>query len=1131
MGLSIDTPVARIRSAAQGRGTGILTLAALTFAVIDELQAHSPFAFLDDDLITYKDLPHGIVEVVINAGVNAGQRILVDDPGIMTVVDSGGTVTRIALTASRVAELQQLAHAVSLLSQDPSAPGSSGPSSNGGTSDFLRLLPINLEQPASIGSPNITPVTSPFIETPLPAPILPHIPVTGTTTEGNATIVTGTLAGLGVVQTAGPDGLLGTVDDVFTSSTFSLSSDTSGLPKLMAGGEELSYSVVGNVLTASVGGQPVFTLTVDADGSFSFELLRQLEHIDDGTNSANVALRLAGGGSVNSIDFSSIVLAGGTPLSSGFFSVTVVDATPSVSGNAQVLLDDDALTGGNPGGTGDDPDAVNVTGTLAHSYGADGAGTTLLTAVGAVLPADFSASVNPDGTILTIRQTSTGLDVLRVSLTNLTDGSYTVTQLHAIDHPAGLAENNLTFTVNYVTTDHDGDEATGSLSINVDDDAPTATDEASQNVAEGATITGTFDFAPGADGATVTHINGTALVFNPADSNYSQAIPIGGGSIKVKADGSYSFTANNPTTSPAPPTTATFTVTDGDGDTATANVSFQVVDANTPTSGTASAAVDDDGLSGGNPASTTFDLNANTGDAPGDTSEATFTGVLGGSVGLDVPGTFSFASLNGTTGTVGTETVVYSWNSGSNTLTATGPRGALFTVVVTNPATGAYKVTLLDNVLHAGGPNQENATDPTTSLNYTITDADGSFVTGTLTITFDDDAPTATAEASQNVVEGATVTGTLDFVAGADGATVTHINGTALVFNPEDSNFSQAIAIGGGSIKVKADGSYSFTANNPTTSPVPPTTATFTVTDGDGDTATANVSFQVIDANTPTSGTASAAVDDDGLSGGNPASTTFDLNANTGDAPGDTSEATFTGVLGGSVGLDVPGTFSFASLNGTTGTVGTETVVYSWNSGSNTLTATGPRGALFTVVVTNPATGAYKVTLLDNVLHAGGPNQENATDPTTSLNYTITDADGSFVTGTLTITFDDDAPTATAEASQNVVEGATVTGTLDFVAGADGATVTHINGTALVFNPEDSNYLAGDRHRRWFDQGEGGRFVQLYGQQSDDEPGASDDGDVHGDGRGRRHGDGECELPGYRRQHADERDGLCGGRR
>ena len=215
--------------------------------------------------------------------------------------------------------------------------------------------------------------------------------------------------------------------------------------------------------------------------------------------------------------------------------------------------------------------------------------------------------------------------------------------------------------------------------------------------------------------------------------------------------------------------------------------------------------------------------------------------MLGGSVGSDGAGAngFSFAGLNGTGGTVGTETVTYSWDGGTNTLTATGPRGALFKVQITDKATGAYTVTLLDNVLHATGPNNENSPDPTTSLTYSITDADGSTAPGTLTITFDDDAPTATADATQNVAEGATVTGTLDFVAGADGASVTHINGTALVFERRqhllaaDRHWRRLI-------KVKADGSYSFTADAVTTSPVPLATATLTVTDGDGDTATAD---------------------------------------------------------------------------------------------------------------------------------------------------------------------------------------------------------------------------------------------------------------------------------------------------
>ena len=53
----------------------------------------------------------------------------------------------------------------------------------------------------------------------------------------------------------------------------------------------------------------------------------------------------------------------------------------------------------------------------------------------------------------------------------------------------------------------------------------------------------------------------------------------------------------------------------------------------------------------------------------------------------------------------------------------------LFKVEITNPATGAYTVTLLDNVLHAGGPNDE-AIDASAAISYTITDADGTAVTG-----------------------------------------------------------------------------------------------------------------------------------------------------------------------------------------------------------------------------------------------------------------------------------------------------------------------------------------------------------------------------------------------------------------
>ena len=166
-------------------------------------------------------------------------------------------------------------------------------------------------------------------------------------------------------------------------------------------------------------------------------------------------------------------------------------------------------------------------------------------------------------------------------------------------------------------------------------------------------------------------------MFNTADANYSQAIDIGDGLLKVKADGTYSFTADTPVIG----TGAGVCDVHGDGrrpghgggDGQLCGYGRERAGA-----GKASAAVDDDGLSGppaGNPASTTGDLDANlAGDT--NTSEAVFTGVLGGSVGPDGAGAngFSFApSLNGSTAVVGLETVTYSVVS--NLLTATVTSG------------------------------------------------------------------------------------------------------------------------------------------------------------------------------------------------------------------------------------------------------------------------------------------------------------------------------------------------------------------------------------------------------------------------------------------------------------------------
>ena len=86
------------------------------------------------------------------------------------------------------------------------------------------------------------------------------------------------------------------------------------------------------MLTASAGERVVFTLTVNANGSWSFDLQDQLDHVPGGGE--NAALQLAGGGSIASIDFSKVLTGTDydgdtvTGAASGSFTITVQDDIP-----------------------------------------------------------------------------------------------------------------------------------------------------------------------------------------------------------------------------------------------------------------------------------------------------------------------------------------------------------------------------------------------------------------------------------------------------------------------------------------------------------------------------------------------------------------------------------------------------------------------------------------------------------------------------------------------------------------------------------------------------------------------------------------------------------------------------------
>ncbi|WP_260425953.1 retention module-containing protein [Aeromonas veronii] len=305
----------------------------------------------------------------------------------------------------------------------------------------------------------------------------------------------------GTGQSVSASGAAGTLNNLVNfgadgAGSFGLGSDVSSLTAqgLTSGGVALSYSVVGNVLTASAGSVPLFTLTVGVDGSYSFTLSGPLDHpVADGDDSE----QLAGVG----IDFSGVLSAtdgDGDPLTGGFpagsFAIKVEDDVPVLAGGEDERpqvggqVQEDALASGNSEGTGQSASASGAAGTLNNlvNFGADGAGSfglgsdvSSLTAQG-LTSGGVALSYSVVGNVLTASAGSVPLFTLTVGV----DGSYSFTLSGPLDHPVAdgddseqLAGVGIDFSGVLSATDGDGDPLTGgfpagSFAIKVEDDVP-----------------------------------------------------------------------------------------------------------------------------------------------------------------------------------------------------------------------------------------------------------------------------------------------------------------------------------------------------------------------------------------------------------------------------------------------------------------------------------------------------------------------------------------------------------------------------------------------------------------------------------------------------------------------------------
>ncbi|RRV29749.1 retention module-containing protein [Pseudomonas sp. o96-267] len=155
-----------------------------------------------------------------------------------------------------------------------------------------------------------------------------------------------------------------------------------------------------------------------------------------------------------------------------------------------------------------------------------------------------------------------------------------------------------------------------------------------------------------------------------------------------------------------------------------------------PTGGTASNAVDEDGLPDG--------IVGGVNDLDG---EATLvTGVLGYSFGPDGPGTFTWSTAGLAALGVSSSGVplTYQVSADGLLLTAFAGETLVFEVEVTNLLTGAYQFELFAALDHAEPPlGESDENDILYLFNYTIIDGNGTPASGSLSILIDDDSPLA----------------------------------------------------------------------------------------------------------------------------------------------------------------------------------------------------------------------------------------------------------------------------------------------------------------------------------------------------------------------------------------------------
>ncbi|WP_210242356.1 DUF5801 repeats-in-toxin domain-containing protein, partial [Mesorhizobium sp. B2-3-14] len=356
-----------------------------------------------------------------------------------------------------------------------------------------------------------------------------------------------------VTPSYGADGAGSTVISGYTLSV-TASGENSGLTSQ---GEAITLSKVGNdiVGTTATHGD-VFMISVNAAGTVTLTQYQQIDHLPESldTTNNNAHIDLANG--LVTLSATATVTDGDNDQATSTVSADLGgnlgfdDALPTLSvaaiGDAIKVVTQDADTIGNNTDTASASFAAAFLGAVTPSYGADGAGSTVISGYTlSVTASGENSGLTSQGEAITLSKvgndivgtTATHGDVFMISVNAA--GTVTLTQYQQIDHlPESLDTTNnnahidlanglVTLSATATVTDGDNDQATSTVSADLggnlgfDDALPTAISPASAVVANGAGAAVSFDLDIdgiltnnyGADGGTVifpTSLEGTA---------------------------------------------------------------------------------------------------------------------------------------------------------------------------------------------------------------------------------------------------------------------------------------------------------------------------------------------------------------------------------------------------------------------------------------------------------------------------------------------------------------------------------------------------------------------------------------------------------------------------------------------